>query len=295
MGMRLRDALKSGATLVGDGGMGTELQLAGLEPGGCGDAWNLTHPEDVQSIHRRYVNAGAQIILTNTFGTNRFLLSRYALEDRVADVARAATVNARAAAGTQILVLGDIGPCGGFLEPLGEISAAELRATWRLAITEMLEEGVDGILFETMSSLDEILLGIRVARELGAPVVAASMAYDAVRGGGFRTMMGVSPAQGARACVDTGADVVGANCGRAEPEDFVAIARELRAATDVPLIIQPNAGQPTLAGATIVYPRDAASLAPALVTLTRHAAIVGGCCGTTPAHMLAFSQALRSH
>jgi len=289
---RLLDALRRGATFVGDGGMGTELQRAGLEPGGCGDAWNLTHPEAVQGIQRHYVDAGAQIILTNTFGTNQFVLSRYDLADRVADIARAAAINARAAAGTRAYVLGDIGPCGGFLEPLGDISAEALAATWHIAIKAMMDDGIDGVIFETMTALDEITLGIGVARALNVPLIVASMAYDPVRDGGFKTMMGVSPTEGARACVEAGASVVGANCGRAEPEDFVAIARGMRAATDAPLMLQPNAGQPTLVGDAIVYPRDPASLAPALVELSHHAAIVGGCCGTTPAHIAAYRAAL---
>jgi 5-methyltetrahydrofolate--homocysteine methyltransferase len=291
MAEQLLEALRRGASFIADGGMGTELQRSGLEPGGCGDAWNLTHPEAVQEIQRRYVDAGAQIILTNTFGTNRFVLSRYDLEARVADIARAAAINARAAAGTRAYVLGDIGPCGGFLEPLGDIGADELAATWHAAIKAMVDEGVDGVIFETMTALDEITLGIGVARSLNVPLIVASMAYDPVRGGGFKTMMGVSPAQGARACVEAGAHVVGANCGRMEPEDFVTVAREMREATSAPLIVQPNAGQPTLVGDAIVYPRDPASLAPALVELSRHAAIVGGCCGTTPAHIAAYRAA----
>jgi 5-methyltetrahydrofolate--homocysteine methyltransferase len=278
--------------VIGDGGMGTELQRAGLEPGDCGDEWNLSHPEAVRAIQRRYVESGSQIILTNTFGTNRFVLSRYGLEERVAEIARAAAVNARAAAGTRAYVLGDVGPCGGFLEPLGDIGEGDLEATWRDAIGAMLAEGVDGIIFETMTALEEIVLGIRVARELGAPLIVASMSYDPVRGGGYKTMMGVSPGEGAAACVEAGAQIVGANCGRMEPEEFEAVARAMRAATDAPLILQPNAGQPTLVGDAIVYPRDPASLAPALVVLSRHAALVGGCCGTTPAHIGAFAAAL---
>ncbi|MBW7934850.1 MAG: homocysteine S-methyltransferase family protein [Gemmatimonadaceae bacterium] len=287
----LLDAIRRGTTLIGDGGMGTELQRAGLEPGGCGDAWNLSHPAEVQAIQRRYVEAGSQIILTNTFGTNQFVLSRYGLEDQVTGIARAGAINARAAAGTHAFVLGDIGPCGGFLEPLGDITERELEGTWRSAIQAMLEEGVDGIIFETMTALEEITLGIRVARELGAPAIVASISYDPVRGGGYRTMMGVSPAEGARACAEAGAHIVGANCGRAEPEEFIAIARELRSATDRPLMLQPNAGQPSLVGDAIVYPRDPQSLAPALMELARHAAVVGGCCGTTPAHIAAFRDA----
>jgi len=280
----LLEAVRRGGSIVGDGGMGTELQRAGLEPGGCGDAWNLAHPDRVRDLQRRYVDAGAQVLLSNTFGTNRFVLSRYGLEERVSDIARAAVRNARAAADGRAWVLGDVGPCGGFLEPLGDITEAELEATWREVITVMLETGVDGIAFETMTAVEEIVLGIRVARELGAPLVVASMAYDAVRGG-YRTMMGVSPGDGARACTDAGADVVGANCGRLEPEEFVQVAQAIRAVTDAPLVLQPNAGQPRLEGDTVVYPRDPASLAPALVELARHATIVGGCCGTTPAHI----------
>jgi 5-methyltetrahydrofolate--homocysteine methyltransferase len=138
-----------------------------------------------------------------------------------------------------------------------------------------------------MTALDEVTLGIRVARELGAPLIVASMAYDAVRGG-YRTMMGVSPADGARACLEAGADLVGANCGRLEPEAFAAVAAEMRAVTGAPLILQPNAGQPRLEGDRVAYPRDPESLAPALVDLARYAAIVGGCCGTTPDHIAAF-------
>jgi 5-methyltetrahydrofolate--homocysteine methyltransferase len=175
---------------------------------------------------------------------------------------------------------------------LGEISEAELEASWRDAIGAMLAEGVDGIIFETMTALEEIVLGIRVASALGAPLIVASMSYDPVRGGGYKTMMGVSPGEGAAACVEAGAQIVGANCGRMEPEEFEAVARAMRAATDAPLILQPNAGQPTLVGDAIVYPRDPASLAPALVVLSRHAALVGGCCGTTPAHIGAFAAAL---
>lgn len=289
----LLEVVQRGAIVIGDGGMGTELQRAGLEPGGCGDAWNLSHPDEVQAIQRRYVEAGSQIVLTNTFGTNRFVLSRYGLEERVAEIARAATDNARAAAGTRAYVLGDIGPCGGFLEPLGEISETDLAATWRDAIGAMLAEGVDGIIFETMTALEEIVLGVRVARELGAPLIVASMSYDPVRGGGYKTMMGVSPGEGANGCVEAGAQIVGANCGRMEPEEFADVARAMRAVTNAPLILQPNAGQPTLVGDAILYPRDPASLAPALVELSRHAAIVGGCCGSTPAHIEAFRRARR--
>lgn len=289
----LSAAIDLGLPIVADGGMGTELQRAGLEPGGCGEEWNLVHPDRVQSIQRRYVEAGAQILLTNTFGTNPFVLSRYGLDEKAAAIATSAVRNARAAAGGRAWVLGDIGPCGGFLEPLGEIAPGALEAAWRSVMGAMLDEGVDGIILETMTAIEELVLGLRVARELDAPIVMASMAYDRV-GGGFKTMMGVDPAHAAAACVEAGADLVGANCGRLEPEDFIDVALRLREGASVPLIVQPNAGQPRLEGETIVYPRNPASLAPALRDLARHAAIVGGCCGTTPDHVRAFADALRA-
>jgi 5-methyltetrahydrofolate--homocysteine methyltransferase len=287
----LRDALQRpdrDGILVADGGMGTQLQLAGLEPGDCGDAWNLAHPDRVQAIQRRYVDAGAHILLTNTFGTNHFVLSRYGLESKVADLAGAAAANARAAAGDRAWVLGDIGPCGGFLSPMGEIEPDDLEASWREVMRALLAGGVDGIIIETMTALDELLLGVRLAKSLGAPLVIASMSYDPVRSGGVKTMMGVSPEEAARASVEAGADVVGANCGRLEPEAFVEVGRALKVAGGVPVMLQPNAGQPHLEGDIVVYPRGPADLAPALVALAKVADIVGGCCGTTPAHIGAF-------
>ena len=285
----LLEELRRGARLVCDGGMGTELQRAGLEPGGPGDEWNLSHPDRVRDIQRRYVEAGARVLITNTFGANRFIHSRYGLEGHTGAIARAGAEIAREAADGRAWVMGDVGPCGGFLEPLGDVSTIELEATWREVIGAMLDAGVDGIVFETMTALEEVTLGIRIARELGAPLVLASMAYDQVRGGGFRTMMGVSPEDGALACLAAGADVVGANCGRMEPEDFAQLAEAMRSVTDAPLILEPNAGQPRLVGDAVVYPRDPASLAPALRELSRHAALVGGCCGTTPEHIGAFA------
>jgi 5-methyltetrahydrofolate--homocysteine methyltransferase len=211
----------------------------------------------------------------------------------VADIAGAAAASARAAAGDRAWVLGDIGPCGGFLVPLGDIEPHDLEATWREAMAALLAGGADGLALETMTALDEVLLGIRVARGLGAPIVVASMSYDPVRGGGFKTMMGVAPERAGEAMAAAGADVIGANCGRMEPEEFEPLGRLLHAASGLPVMLQPNAGQPRLEGDAIVYPRDPSSLAPALVTLAQEAAIVGGCCGTTPAHIGAFRDAMR--
>ena len=287
----LLDAIKSDSPLVGDGAMGTELQKAGLEPGGCGDEWNLIHPERVLAIQRAYVDAGSQCLITNTFGSNRFVLSRYDLQDRVRDISLAGARIARQAMGDRGWVLGDVGPCGGFLEPLGEITEDDLASSLREQIGGLLEGGADAIILETITALDELELGIRIARELHAPCVIASMAYDKLKDGTYRTMMGVAPEQTARAA--QGADVLAANCGTGlQPRDFAGIARQYRAVSEKPVMLQPNAGQPRLEGTEVVYPVSPSEIAPDLIALTREAQIVGACCGSSPAHIAEFKAQL---
>ncbi len=298
------EALQTSAPLIGDGAMGTELQKAGLEPGGCGDQWNLTHPERVLAIQRAYVAAGSQCLITNTFGTNRFVLSRYDLSDKVGEIALAAARIAREAtrgvaqtswvgSSGERWVLGDVGPCGGFLEPLGEITADELRASLREQIGGLLAGGADAIILETITALDELELGIRTARELGAPCVIASLAYDKMKDGSYRTMMGVTPEQAARTARAAGADVLGANCGTGiAPAEFAQIAHAYRQVSEAPIMLQPNAGQPRLEGTEIVYPVSPDDIAPVLAGLAREAQIVGACCGSSPAHIAAFARLL---
>lgn len=274
--------------------MGTELQRAGLEPGGSGDAWNLTNPDGVRAIQRRYIEAGSELILTNTFGTNRFVLDRYDLADRATEIASAGARLAREAAGPGVFVLGDIGPCGGFLEPLGDITPDDLRESLTSVVDALLAGGVDGIVIETMTALDEALLAVEVALASGAPLVVASMAFDKLKTGGFKTMMGVGPEGAARALTGAGAHVIGANCGtRVSPREFLDLAAALRAGTPLPLMLQPNAGQPELVGTEIHYPGSPELFADDLVALAVVAAIVGGCCGSTPEHIAAFARRLR--
>jgi 5-methyltetrahydrofolate--homocysteine methyltransferase len=272
--------------------MGTELQRAGLEPGNCGDEWNLLHPDRVTAIQRAYVEAGSEILLTNTFGTNHFVLRRYGLAADTARIARAAVRAARDAAGDRAWVLGDVGPCGGFLAPLGDVSAEALEASLRETIGAFLDEAVDGIILETMTALDELLLGIRVARELGAPLVIASMAFDRARDG-FRTMMGVTVPQAGQGAREAGAHMVGANCGtKLAPRDFAELGRQLHAVSSLPVILQPNAGQPVLEDDKVVYPMTPDAMAAELLDVAAVGRIVGGCCGTTPAHIAAFRRTL---
>jgi methionine synthase I (cobalamin-dependent) len=268
---------------VCDGGMGTQLQLAGLEPGSAGELWNVENPGALVAIHRRYLDAGADIATTNTFGGSRLALDRHGLGDRAAELNRAGAALARAAAGDQAWVLGDIGPFGGFLAPLGEFEPVDVHAAFLEQAHALLEGGADGILVETMSDVEEAAVAVRAAIEAGATRH------------GPRTMMGVAPADAARTLVLAGADVVGVNCGTLELDGYVEVVRAYHAAVPgVPLLVQPNAGRPSLDDdGNAVYhepPEAFAALVPAF--LAAGARIVGGCCGTGPAHIEALAGAL---
>lgn len=287
--------LLSTRVALGDGAMGTELQRAGLAIGECGEAWVLDRPRNVQAIHAAYVDAGSDAIITASFGANRWVLGRYGLEDRVEDINRAAASLARSAAGSRAAVLGDVGPCGGFLRPLGDVEETDLREQFERQARALVDGGVDGIIIETMSALEEVTMAVRAARAAGAALVIASLAFDRLPNGQIRTMMGVSPEQAARAMVAQGVDVVGANCGtRMTPADFAALVKAYRGVTVKPVMIQANAGSPELEEGRAVYrlgPQDFA--AGMREVIAAGAGIVGGCCGTTPAHIAALAAVVR--
>jgi 5-methyltetrahydrofolate--homocysteine methyltransferase len=293
--MNLLDLCATGL-VVGDGAMGTELQRAGLAIGECGDRWNLEHPGRILAIHEAYIAAGSQAIITNSFGANRWVLGRYGLGDRVVAVNRAAAVAARRAAGEAVCVLGDIGPCGGFIRPLGDVDPGELEAEFTVQAGALLEGGADGIIIETMSALDELRIAIRAARTAKAPFVVASMAFDRVPNGNLRTMMGVSPEQAAKAAVDEGADVVGANCGtHMTAADFGRVTAAFRQTTDRSIMIQSNAGSPDLVDGRAVYRLSPEAFADGMKGVAAAGAnILGGCCGTTPAHIAALARQLKA-
>ncbi len=283
-----------GRVVLADGALGTELQRAGLEPGGCGECWNVDRPDAVRAIHRAYADAGAEALLTNTFGGTRIALDRHGAGERTTRLNRAAAALAREVAGPDRWVVGDIGPFGGFLQPLGEYSPDAVEAAFREQAEALLEGGADGLLVETMTALDELVLAVRAGRAAGAPFVIASMAFDATKVGP-RTMMGVSPEEAAAAALDAGADALGANCGsNLDLAGYADILRRYRAAAlDAVLLCRPNAGTPRREGSAVVHdlgPEALAADAPGLVEVG--AGIVGGCCGTTPAHIAALKRAL---
>lgn len=294
---RLLEAITS-RVLIGDGAMGTQLQQAGLESGGCGEAWNVDHPDRVVAIQRGYVAAGSDCLITNTFGGSRIMLARHGQADRTEAINAAGVALARLAFGPKPgFVLGDIGPFGGLMEPYGEIPQAEVEASFREQARALVSAGVDAIIIETQTALEELEIAIAAAKEAGAPAVIGSIAFDRMMDEeDVRTMMGVAPEQAARFMAERGVDIVALNCGTGV--DMVmaaAIVRRYRATVDLPVMVQPNAGQPVLENFQVLYketPEEMARGFPDLVDAG--AAIIGGCCGSTPGHIAKFRTILDS-
>ena len=281
-----------------DGAMGTQLFARGLTSGACGMLWNVERPGDVGGIHLAYRNAGCDLITTNSFGGSRFALKLHGLENRVAELNRAAARVARAAAGDNSWVLGDVGPFGDFLEPVGDVTADELRAAFQAQIAALLEGGADAILVETMSDPAEAVVGIEATKACAADVpVIATYAFQKTAPGEFRTMMGTRAAEAVRHATAAGAEIVGANCGTGlSLDDYVKLAEQLVAAAGSAIVIvQPNAGSPrTENGRTLYDATPEGMAATATRLLAAGVRIIGGCCGTTPAHLAAMSRAVRA-
>lgn len=273
------ERLLASGTVITDGAWGTRLQSLGLEAGGCPDAWNMTHPSEVESVARAYVEAGSRVILSNTFRSNRIALAGYGLGDRAVELSRAgAAISVRAAEG-QALVFASIGPSGKMLM-MGETSEEGLRLAFEEQAAALAEGGAHGLVIETMSDLEEALIAVRAAKTVGLPVVA-SMVFDSGKNKD-RTMMGQTPEQCAEALAEAGADVIGANCGRGIA-GYLPICARLASATSLPVWIKANAGLPEIVEGKPAYhdtPEQFASYAPALVEAG--AKFIGGCCGTTP-------------
>jgi methionine synthase I (cobalamin-dependent) len=281
---RLRE-LVAGGLLITDGAWGTELQARGLQPGTVPDTWNLTHPEKVEEVARAYVEAGSQIILTNTFRANSVAMNLPASE--LDAINRAGVALSRRAAG-QALVFASIGPTGKMLIS-GEISREQASAAFAAQSQSLAAAGADALLIETMSDIGEARLAVEAARLTGLPVIA-SFAFDSGKSKD-RTMMGTTPETVATAMAEAGADGVGANCG-VGVELSVPICHRLHAACDLPIWIKPNAGLPLLEGAEIRYATSAKFFASHCVALRdAGASFLGGCCGSTPEFIRALANA----
>jgi methionine synthase I (cobalamin-dependent) len=269
----------SAGPLITDGAWGTELLALGLPPGVLPDAWNLDRPESVESVARAYVEAGSQVILTNTFRSNRITLEEAGLAGQLDAINRAGVEISKRAAAGKALVFASIGPTGKLLMN-GEVSREQVSASFAAQAVALAAAGADALLIETMSDLEEAGIALSAAQSTGLPVVV-SFAFDSGKNKD-RTMMGVTPEAAARAMESAGADAVGANCG-VGIERFVPVCERLAAACSLPVWIKANAGLPEMREGSVVYSTPAgvfASYLPALVEAG--ASFVGGCCGTTP-------------
>jgi 5-methyltetrahydrofolate--homocysteine methyltransferase len=289
----LANLLSQHVMVLADGAMGTILQSAGLQPGGCSEIWNLQRPQEIASVMRSYLEAGAQILQTNTFGASPQKLAQYQLSDRCAEINQAAAQIGREVAGNDALVAGIIGPTGQMLAPLGTLKAYEAEAGFRIQAEALARGGADIICIETMTDLDEASLALRAALTTKLPVVV-SMSFEQTPRG-FFTIMGVSIQQAVAAYESLGAAAIGSNCGAGTPL-MLSIARSIRSYTKLPISIQPNAGLPVLHQGQISYPENPsyiASFVPQFIEAG--VSILGGCCGTTPTHISALAQAIREY
>ena len=293
----LLERLAQGEVLVADGATGTYLQLQGLEPGGCPEAFNVERPEIVQGMAKAYFDAGSDIVSTNSFGGSKFALSKYGFADRGHEFNRLAAQHARGQAPAGCFVVGSVGPSGEFMEPLGPVSEGEMREAFSAQIGALVEGGVDAVLIETMTALEEAVAGVRAAKEYPGLPVFCSMTFD--RGPrGFFTMMGVTPRQAVSELRAAGTDVVGTNCGTGIT-DMLEVFREMREAGGPQLgnrlLVQANAGMPVLEGGNVVYPDTPEFMAERYQLLVEGgASIVGGCCGTGPEHIRAIAAAMKA-
>ena len=289
----LLDAVKE-RILLCDGAMGTMLQQAGLAASACGEAWNIDKPEAVKAIQREYADAGADCIITNTFGGTSFRLALHGEQARAAEINRAAARLAREVMGDERYVLGDIGPFGDFLEPVGETDPDDLQQAFFEQAAALAEGGADAIIIETMAALDEIECAVKGAQQACKLPIIVSLAYDRIPDGSYRTMMGVSPQQAAAALADLGVDVVGSNCGTGiDISDHARIVQQYRDAGAKLVMAQPNAGSPRMEGGRVVYDETPDLMASNVERLIEAGAcIIGGCCGTTPRHIALFRAAI---
>jgi 5-methyltetrahydrofolate--homocysteine methyltransferase len=289
---RLLDELRAGRVLLCDGAMGTQLYRRGLGPGECAESWNLSRPEDVQAIWTEYIAAGSDIIETNTLGATRSRLAHYGLADKAVEINRESARLARCAAGDDHYVFASVGPTGELMQPLGSKSEAEMIAIFAEQMKALAEGGADALCIETQVALDEAAAAVKAAKDNTELPVIVCLTFKEIKAGQFRTVMGVSPDRMVEKLAAAGADILGSNCGQG-PAKMLDLCRKLRWLTDLPLMIQPNAGLPVVEDMQTVFKATPEEMADTARQLRNAGAnIVGGCCGTTPAHIEAMRKSI---
>jgi 5-methyltetrahydrofolate--homocysteine methyltransferase len=287
--------LRERKILISDGAWGTLLHQAGLQPGECPELWNVTHRDDVFAIAKSYINSGADIILTNSFGGNPIKLEHYGLSERAGELNAAAAEISRDAAGPDHLVLGSIGPSGKILM-MEEVSEQQLFDGFYIQAAALKKGGVDAICVETMSAIDEACIAVHAAKESTGLEVVCTFTFEKTSLGEFRTLMGVSPQEMVNSIKEAGADVIGTNCGNGF-DQMIEIVKLIRTIdNEIPVLVHANAGKPIYENGKTVFPETPEIMGARVHELINCGAnIIGGCCGTTPAHIEALAREIRKH
>lgn len=291
---KISDIVYKGRLLTSDGAWGTYLFKKGLASGNCPEEWNLTHYDDVYDIAKSYVDAGSDIISTNSFGSNLFKLSQYNLDKKILEICQTSVEISRKAAGEEKYVMASLGPTGKFLI-MGDVTSQELYNSFKQQAIAFEKGGADAVCIETFYALDEAEQAISAVKENTSLEIICTFTFDR-SDYGFKTLMGVTPQQMTESLILCGADIIGANCGSGF-DDMVEIVKKIReVSARIPIIIQANAGLPIFENNQLIYsetPDKIKEIIPRLIDAGAN--IIGGCCGTTPDHIKVISEIVKSY
>jgi 5-methyltetrahydrofolate--homocysteine methyltransferase len=285
--------IQKGKILVSDGAWGTFLHQRGLQAGECPELWNKTHHDDVFAIAKSYIDAGADMILTNSFGGSPIKLDHYNLKEKASELNELASAISREAAGENHFVLGSMGPTGAMLM-MGDVSEQELYDGFFIQAAALKLGGVDAICIETMSALDEAQIAVRAAKDATGLEIVCTFTFEKKIGGHFRTMMGITPEEIVNTLKAAGVDIIGANCGNGF-EQMIDIVRDFRIIDhSTPILVHANAGLPIYKDGKTIFPETPEMMASRVQELISSGAnIIGGCCGTTPDHIKALAKEIK--